>query len=124
MNKNKAKQSNRIKRHNRVTAKVQGSLKRPRVAVFKSNQYIYAQVIDDKVGKTLMSVSDYGGKKAKTKTKTKDKKSEVAFKMGELLAEKMKKEGITEVVFDRGGFKFHGRIKSVADGLIKGGVKI
>lgn len=124
MNKNKAKQSNRIKRHNRVTAKVQGSLKRPRVAVFKSNQYIYAQVIDDKVGKTLMSVSDYGGKKAKAKTKTKDKKSEVAFKMGELLAEKMKKEGITEVVFDRGGFKFHGRIKSVADGLIKGGVKI
>ena len=124
MNKNKAKQSNRIKRHNRVTAKIQGSLKRPRVAVFKSNQYIYAQVIDDKVGKTLMSISDYGGKKAKTKTKTKDKKSEVAFKMGELLAEKMKKEGITEVVFDRGGFKFHGRIKSVADGLIKGGVKI
>ncbi|KKR02355.1 MAG: 50S ribosomal protein L18 [Candidatus Yanofskybacteria bacterium GW2011_GWA1_39_13] len=124
MNKNKAKQSNRIKRHNRVTAKVQGSSKRPRVAVFKSNQYIYAQVIDDKVGKTLMSISDYGGKKAKPKTKTKDKKSEVAFKMGELLAEKMKKEGITEVVFDRGGFKFHGRIKSVADGLIKGGVKI
>jgi len=101
-----------------------GTKERPRVAVFKSNQYIYAQVIDDKVGKTLMSISDYGGKKAKTKTKTKDKKSEVAFKMGELLAEKIKKEGITEVVFDRGGFKFHGRIKSVADGLIKGGVKV
>jgi len=120
----KKKQLNRIKRHKRVRVKIMGTKERPRVAVFKSNQYIYAQVIDDKVGKTLMSISDYGGKKAKTKTKTKDKKSEVAFKMGELLAEKIKKEGITEVVFDRGGFKFHGRIKSVADGLIKGGVKV
>ena len=120
----KKKQLNRIRRHKRVRVKIMGTKERPRVAVFKSNQYIYAQVIDDKVGKTLMSISDYGGKKAKTKTKTKDKKSEVAFKMGELLAEKIKKEGITEVVFDRGGFKFHGRIKSVADGLIKGGVKV
>lgn len=124
MSHEKNKRIHRIKRHARVRARISGSAKRPRVAVFKSNQYIYAQVIDDKVGKTLMSISDYGGKKAKAKTKTKDKKSEVAFKMGELLAEKMKKEGITEVVFDRGGFKFHGRIKSVADGLIKGGVKI
>lgn len=122
MNKNKAKQSSRIKRHKRVRAIIKGSAKRPRVAVFKSNQYIYAQVIDDEAKKTLLNVSDYGGKKSKTKTK--DKKSETAFKMGELLAEKMKKEGITEVVFDRGGFKFHGRIKAVADGLIKGGIKI
>lgn len=122
MDKNKAKQSNRIKRHNRVRAKVEGSAKRPRVAVFKSNQYIYAQVIDDESGKTLMNVSDYGGKKSKTKTK--DKKSEVALKMGEVLAEKMKKAGLTEAVFDRGGFKFHGRIKAMAEGLKKGGIKI
>ena len=117
MNKNKAKQSNRIKRHKRVTAKIQGSSKRPRVAVFKSNQYIYAQVIDDEVGKTLIGASDYGAK-------TKSKKSDAASKVGETLAEKMKEKGISEAVFDRGGFKFHGRVKAVADGLRKGGIKI
>lgn len=122
MNRNKAKQSNRIKRHKRVRAKIQGSPKRPRVAVFKSNRYTYAQVIDDEAGKTLASVSNHDGKKSKTKTKT--KKSEGAFRVGEDLAEKMKGAGITEAVFDRGGFKFHGRVKAVADGLKKGGIKI
>ncbi len=122
MNRNKAKQSNRIKRHKRVRAKIQGSSKRPRVAVFKSNQYIYVQVIDDEVGKTLVSVSNYSGKKSKAKTKT--KKSEGASKTGEVLAEKMKGMGIAEAVFDRGGFKFHGRVKAVADSLRKGGIKI
>ncbi len=117
-----AKRQHRLSRHKRVRAKIQGSLGRPRVAVFKSNQYVYAQVIDDKAGKTLVSVSNYGGKKAKTKTK--DKKSEGASKVGEALAEKMKKIGITEAVFDRGGFKFHGRVKALADGLKKGGIKI
>ena len=120
MNKNKAKQSNRIKRHKRVRAKIQGSAKRPRVAVFKSNQYIYAQVIDDEIGKTLLNVSDYGGKRAKA---SKDKKSDAASKVGESLAEKMNKIGISEAVFDRGGFKFHGRVKAVAEGLRKGGIK-
>ena len=117
-----AKRQHRLSRHKRVRAKITGTSKRPRVAVFKSNQYVYAQVIDDKTGKTLVSVSDYGGKKAKAKTK--DKKSEGASKVGEALAEKMKKAGITEAVFDRGGFKFHGRVKAVAEGLKKGGIKI
>ena len=126
----KAKRQHRLDRHKRVRAKIKGSSKRPRVAVFKSNQYIYAQVIDDEVGKTLASVSNYGGKKSKTKTKVdstgspRAKKSEGASKAGEALAEKMKGIGITEVVFDRGGFKFHGRIKAVAEGLKKGGIKI
>ena len=122
---------NRIRRHSRVRAKIVGTKERPRVAVFKSNKYIYAQVIDDKVGKTLASVSNYGGKpssraqaEGKAKAKTKDKKSGSALKVGEALAEKMKKMGITEAVFDRGGFKFHGRVKAVADGLKKGGIKI
>ena len=116
------KQINRQRRHKRVRAKIFGTKERPRVAVFKSNQYIYAQVIDDKAGKTLASVSNYGGKKSKVKTKT--KKSEDASKIGEALAGKMKKIGITEAVFDRGGFKFHGRVKAIADGLKKGGIKL
>ena len=118
----KAKRQHRLDRHKRVRAKIKGSAKKPRVAVFKSNQYVYAQVIDDEAGKTLVSVSNYGGKKSKTKTK--DKKSEGASKVGEALAEKLKKAGISEAVFDRGGFKFHGRVKALAEGLRKGGIKI
>ena len=117
-----AKRQHRLSRHKRVRAKITGTSKRPRVAVFKSNQYVYTQVIDDKTGKTLASVSDYGGKKSKSKIK--DKKTEGASRVGEALAEKMKKAGIVEAVFDRGGFKFHGRVKAVADGLKKGGIKI
>jgi large subunit ribosomal protein L18 len=117
-----AKRQHRLSRHKRVRAKIQGSSKRPRVAVFKSNQYIYAQVIDDKTSKTLVSVSNYSGKKSKVKAK--NKKSVGALMVGEALAEKMKKVGITEAVFDRGGFKFHGRVKAVAEGLKKGGIKI
>jgi large subunit ribosomal protein L18 len=117
-----AKRQHRISRHRRVRAKIQGSAKRPRIAVFKSNQYIYVQAINDETGKTLASASNYGGKKSKTKSK--DKKSEIASKVGEALADKIKKSGITEAVFDRGGFKFHGRVKAVADGLKKGGIKI
>ena len=92
----KIKRENRIKRHRRVRAKIRGTSERPRVAVFKSNQYVYAQVIDDETGKTLVSVSNYGGKKSKTKTKS--KKSEEAAKVGEALAEKMKGIGVVEAV--------------------------
>jgi len=126
----KSKQQHRIIRHRRVRAKIIGTKERPRVAVFKSNKYIYAQVINDETSKTLASVSNYGGKKTKAKTKVdstgspRANKSEGASKVGEALAEKMKKAGITEAVFDRGGFKFHGRVKAVADGLKKGGIKI
>ena len=118
----KIKQENRARRHKRIRAIIKGTSERPRIAVFKSNQYIYAQVIDDKAGKTLVSISNYGGKKSKVKTKI--KKSEAASKTGEALAEKMKKAGISEAVFDRGGFKFHGRVKALVEGLRKGGIKI
>lgn len=113
----KSKQQYRTIRHRRVRAKIMGTKERPRIAVFKSNQYIYVQVIDDEAGKTLIGVSDYG-------VKTKSKKSDAAYKVGETLAENMKGIGIVEAVFDRGGFKFHGRVKAVADGLKKGGIKI
>ncbi|MEX2090796.1 MAG: 50S ribosomal protein L18 [Candidatus Paceibacterota bacterium] len=115
MNRNFTKQLNRSRRHKRVRAKISGTSSRPRIAIFKSNQYIYAQVIDDESGKTLLSVSDMETKKGK--------KTEKAFDIGEGLAVKMKDKRILDVVFDRGGYKFHGRVKAVAEGLRKGGIK-
>ena len=115
MNKNSSKQLNRARRHSRVRAKITGTKNRPRVAVFKSNQYIYVQVIDDESGKTLLSIYDIKTKKGR--------KSDKASEIGKSLASKMKEKGLAEAVFDRGGFKFHGRIKALAEGLRKGGVK-
>lgn len=88
---------------------------RPRVAVFKSAAHIYAQIIDDKAGKTLASESDL---KVKEGTKT-----EKAMKVGENLAQKAVKAKITKIVFDRGGFNYHGRVASLAEGLRKGGLQ-
>lgn len=115
-----AKRQHRISRHNRVRSKIEGSAKRPRVAVFKSNRHVFVQFIDDTVGKTLLSSKVISAKKSKVKGSKTDK----ANSIGEMLAEKAKELGITEAVFDRGGFKFHGRVKAVADGLKKGGIKI
>lgn len=117
----KLKPQQRIARHRRIRATIKGTLKRPRVAVFKSNKFIYAQVINDENGKTLHSVSDYSGKKTKS---TKADKTSKAKAAGEVLAEVLKKSGINEAVFDRGGFKYHGRIKALAEGLREGGIKI
>lgn len=88
---------------------------RPRVAVFKSGQHIYAQIIDDLKGKTLVSESDL-----KIKTGTKKEK---AGKVGETLAAKAVKAKIKKIVFDRGGFSYHGRIAALAEGLRKGGLQ-
>lgn len=115
------KNSRRQSRHVRVRAKVKGTSVRPRIAIFKSNRFTYAQVIDDTTGKTLIAVSDYAGKKAKV---AKGAKSEKAVTTGKNLAEAMKKKGITTAVFDRGGFKYHGRVKALADGLRGGGINI
>lgn len=117
-----SKRQHRETRHRRVRAKVLGTAERPRVSVFKSNKNIFVQFIDDASGRTLLSnqVSEKG---AKTK-KIKVSKTEKAIKIGETLAEEAKKAGIVEVVFDRGGFKYHGRVKAIADGLRKGGVKL
>ena len=108
----------RTRRHNRIRAKVKGTAECPRVSVFKSNQHVFAQVIDDVAGKTLFSSKISGGK-----SKTKGTKTEKARAVGEMLAQKAKAMGIAEIIFDRGGFKYHGRIKALADGLRNGGVK-
>ena len=109
---------NRIRRHQRVRAKITGTASCPRVAVFRSNRHLFIQVIDDQDGKTIISNQING------KEKTKGTKTEVAAKIGETLAAEMKKKGIEQAVFDRGGFKYHGRVKALADGIRNGGIRI
>ncbi len=106
---------NRLRIKNRIRAKVSGSAKRPRLAIFRSNTSIYAQLIDDTTGKTLAGTSSLKAKKA---TKT-----EQAIAVGEEIATKAKELKIKEVVFDRGGFLYHGRVKALADSARKGGLK-
>lgn len=101
--------------HKRVRKAVVGNEARPRVAVFKSSQHIYAQIIDDSAHKTLVSESDL---KIEKGTKT-----EKATTVGEKLAEKALKAKIKAVVFDRGGFRYHGRVQALAEGLRKGGLE-
>ncbi len=109
----KLQRRNKIKA--RIRGKISGTAERPRLCVFRSNKQIYAQVIDDVAAKTLVSASSKGIEQG---TKT-----EIAAQVGEAIAKKAIEAGITTVVFDRNGFLFHGRIKSLADGARKGGLK-
>ena len=110
--------NNRSRRRLRVRKKIFGTGKRPRLSVFRSNKHIYAQIIDDIKGKTLVAVSDLGIQKGK---KTKIQK---AFEVGKKVAEAAKKVKIGTVVFDRGGYKYHGRVKNIAEGMREGGLKL
>lgn len=103
-------------RKTRVRAKVSGTSDRPRFSVFRSNAHIYGQLIDDTKGKTLVAFSDVG-------MKEKENKVALAAKVGEELAKKAVAKKIKKVVFDRNGFKFHGRVKALADGARKGGLE-
>ena len=105
--------SHRIARHARVRTKIAGTAERPRLAVFRSLTHIYAQLIDDLNGKTIAAASDTGST---------GKKSEGAAAAGKLLAERAKAAGIESVVFDRGGYRYHGRVKALADAARKGGL--
>ncbi|MFZ2831719.1 MAG: 50S ribosomal protein L18 [Minisyncoccia bacterium] len=108
------KSEQRVRRHNRIRAKVSGTAERPRLAIFKSNSYIYAQIIDDTKSVTLAAVSDMG---LKGKTKT-----ERAKEAGAVLAKSAKAKGLAAVVFDRGGFIYTGRVRAFADGAREGGL--
>ena len=108
----------RIKRHMRIRNKISGTPERPRLNVFRSGKHIYAQIIDDINGVTLVSASTmdkdfdgYGGNK------------EAAKKIGKTIAERAAQKNITEVVFDRGGYVYHGRIKELDEGAREGGLK-
>ncbi|MFA6428673.1 MAG: 50S ribosomal protein L18 [Candidatus Buchananbacteria bacterium] len=114
----KKKQVNKNRRHRRVRAKISGTVVRPRLAVYRSLQHIYTQLIDDEQGKTLVAASDLEIKDKKIK------KTEKATKVGELIAKKAAAKEITQAVFDRGGSKYHGRVKAVAEAARAAGLKI
>lgn len=106
----------RIHRKRRITAKISGTAKRPRLSVFRSLKNIYIQLIDDTKGKTLVSARLSEIKKVKNDASG-------AKELGELIAKKCKEVKISEVVFDRGGYKYHGKVKALADGAREGGLK-
>lgn len=114
---NSHKKLNKVKaaRTRRVAA-VLRSAKHPRLVVFRSNRGMYAQVIDDRQGKTLVAA-------VSSEIKTKAKKADIAASVGELVAKKALAAGIVEVVFDRRSYRYHGRVKALADGARKGGLK-
>jgi large subunit ribosomal protein L18 len=109
----------RQRRHRRVRKYVAGSAERPRLAVFRSNKHISAQVIDDISGRTLAAASTVEADLRKGGTGNR----EAASKVGKLLAERAKAAGVTKVVFDRGGFKYHGRVAAVADAAREAGLE-
>ncbi|MBI4199556.1 MAG: 50S ribosomal protein L18 [Chloroflexi bacterium] len=112
----------RIMRHLRVRKRVRGTPGRPRLSVFRSLKQIYAQVIDDTTGRTLVAASSRESEVAAQKNgKT---KSQAAHLVGTLLAQRARTAGVSRVVFDRGGFKYHGRVKALAEGAREGGLEL
>jgi len=109
-----------MRRVARVRAKIEGTAERPRLTVFRSNASFFAQIIDDMKGHTLASVSEKEVKEGKSAKAT---KTQLAEKLGQLIAEKATKLGIGAVVFDRGRYPFHGRVKSFAEAARKGGLQ-
>ncbi len=110
----KTRQELRYRRHNRVRQRVVGTTERPRLVVFRSLKHIYAQLVDDTTNRTLAAVSDH---------KLEGKKSTKSTEVGKLIAQKAKDAGFSRVVFDRAGYRYHGRVKAVADGAREGGLE-
>ncbi len=115
------KEQLRKKRHRRVRYKVSGTAERPRLNISRSIQHIYAQLIDDTTGRTLASASTVdGGLRTQLKS---GGNVEAAKAVGKLIAERAKEQGVTAVVFDRGGYKYHGRVQALADSAREGGLQ-
>lgn len=110
----KVKQAKRTLRHGRVRSRINGTEERPRLSVFRSNKAVFIQLIDDVTGKTLAS--------AHSKEITKGNKTEKSTELGKLIAKKATEKGITKVVFDRGGYLYHGRVKAIADAAREAGL--
>jgi large subunit ribosomal protein L18 len=115
-----SKREARVRRHRRVRKKIRGTPERPRLSVFRSSRHVYAQVIDDVQGRTLATASttEAGLRSGRTGT------IEAAKAVGTLVGERAKSAGISTVVFDRGGFKFHGRVAGVAEGAREAGLEL
>ena len=120
MSQENPREKSRERRHRRVRVSVVGTPERPRLNVFRSLRHIYAQVVDDSVGKTLVAVSTLD---PEVRTQLEGlHKTDQAKLVGKMLAERAQKVGIKAVVFDRGGYKFHGRVKALADASREGGL--
>jgi large subunit ribosomal protein L18 len=117
------KKQSRKKRHRSLRKRVEGTAERPRLAVFRSTRHIYAQVIDDLERKTLAGTSDMGLGAAAAGEKDETDKKVLAKQVGAAIARKCLEKGIDKVVFDRAGFKYHGRISALADGAREAGLK-
>lgn len=111
---------NRISRHKRVRQKLAGTPEKPRLAVFRSNRHMYAQLIDDRSGVTLVAASTM---EPTIRTKSRGSSSEAAKEVGTLVAERALEKGVTAAVFDRGGFRFHGKVKVLAEAAREKGLK-
>lgn len=111
----------RLRRHLRVRKKIRGTAERPRLSVYRSLSHIYAQVIDDDAGRTLAAASDVEPE-ARSQINGKSKR-DAAKLIGELLAQRARERGITQLVFDRGGYKFHGRVKALAEAVREAGLQ-
>lgn len=125
MTSNKNSQSrNQVRsvRHARVRAKVKGTADRPRLSVFRSIKSIYLQIIDDATGKTICQANSEELKNTKTKVEGREGKVALSYLTGKKIAELAKEKGINEIVFDRGGYRYHGRVAAVADGMREGGI--
>lgn len=109
----------RVRRHARVRKKILGSADRPRLAVFRSNKHMYAQVIDDSSGRTVVAASTV---EPEVRARKAGATVQVAAEVGKLVAQRALDRGVSTVVFDRGGFKFHGKVKALADGAREQGL--
>jgi large subunit ribosomal protein L18 len=114
------KNTTRQRVHDRIRKKLQGTAERPRLNVYRSLNHIYVQVVDDLHGKTLVSASSAEGKKSDRRT---GGNVAAAKEVGKMIAERAKAKGITKIVFDRGGYIYHGRVKALADAAREGGLQ-
>jgi len=121
MSASKSRNALRVRRHARVRRRIGGTQARPRLSIFRSLHHVYAQVIDDASGRTLVAASTR--EKGLAEGLTSHSSSAAAEKVGKTIAERAKEKGISQVVFDRGGYKYHGRIKALADAARSAGLE-
>ena len=121
-----SKRDRRTRIKNRIRKIISGTESNPRLSVFRSNKFIYAQIIDDEANRTIVACSSKDNNVTTDKTENKSglsQKSFDAYKVGLTISNKCKKSGITKVVFDRGGYKYHGRVKALAEGARENGLE-
>ena len=118
----KSRRAQRAKRHRRIRKKLLGTAERPRLVVFRSLKHIEGQVVDDDASRTIVGCSTLAPEMKDFKAESRNPRVEAAKEAGKLLAEKAKEAGVEKVIFDRGGYKYHGRVKAFAEGARKGGL--